>query len=137
MSMGLEIVEKLEALGLGLYSAEPRTLFLDEMPDDPDVCAAVFESGGAPPDFGFGQAGIKYENPAVAIWFRGDPHDSAGPHDRIRQAYLELAKIQAENVGSTPYLTVTPLQAPFILRRDDNKRRVIWVFNLLAQKEPS
>jgi len=136
MSMGQEIVEKLEQLGLGTFSGEPRTLFLDEMPEDPDVCGAVFETGGSPPEFGFGEEGIKFENPTIAIWFRGEAHDSAGPHAKIRQAYSELSKIQAEDVGSTPYLEVTPLQPPFILERDDS-RRVIWTFNFLAYKEPS
>lgn len=136
MSMGLEIVQKLEQLGLGTYSGEPRTLFLEEMPEDPDEVGAVFETGGSPPEGGFGIAGIQFENPTVAIWFRGKPHQSEPPQLKARTAYLELSKIQAESLGSTPYLTVEPLQPPFILERD-SQRRVIWVLNILAQKEPS
>ena len=133
MSMGKEIVDHLQSLGLGTYEAD---LFLDELPDTPDVCAAVFETGGSPPDGGFGVDGIQYENPTVKIWFRGIPNDSAGPHAQIRQAYLELPKIQAQALGGVLYLTVQALQPPFILERDV-RRRVVWAFNALAQKEPS
>jgi hypothetical protein len=71
----------------------------------------------------------------VAIWFRGVEHDSAGPHARARTAYLELPKVQGAQLSGTLYLTLVPLQPPFVFERD-SQRRVVWAFNVLAQKEP-
>lgn len=137
MAMGSEIAAYLVTLGLGSLVA-PRTLFINIMPEDPDVCGAVYETGGSAPDGGFGVEGIQYENPTCAIRFRGVSKDSEGPRIKARLAYRELAKIQAETVGACAYLTVTPLQAPFITERElDGKQRVVWGFSVLAQKEYS
>jgi len=133
MPLGMDIVDRLEDLGLGTYGTD---LFLDEMPEDPPhVCTAVFESGGSPPDLGFGVDGIQHESPTAAIWFRGVEHDSAGPQARARTAYVELPKVQGESLNGTVYLTLIPLQPPFLLERD-SQRRCIYVVNVQALKEP-
>lgn len=133
MSVGMDVVTKLQALSLGTYGTD---LFLDEMPEnDPHICTAVFESGGQPPDLGFGVPGIQYEHPTIAVWFRGVERDSAGPQARARTAYLELPKVQGTTLNGTLYHTLVPMQPPFLLERD-SQGRCIYVVNVLADKQP-
>ena len=134
MATALEIATYLNGLGLGTFATD---IFIDDLPPDPDVCCAVNNSGGSAPDGGFGVDGIRFENPTLQILFRGVAGDSEGPRARAQTAYEGLAKIQAEALSGTQYLTVMPLQPPFILERDDQGHRVVWAFNVLIQKEPS
>ena len=81
--------------------------------------------------------GILYEHPTAQIRFRGVPNDSNGPHLKARTAYKELAKVQVTSVAGVMYLTLSPLQPPFILEREEGTARVVWCFNVIAQKELS
>ena len=134
MATAAEITTYLVSLGLGTFATD---IFIDDLPPDPDVCCAVNNSGGSAPDGGFGVDGIQFENPTLQILFRGAPGDSEGPRARAQTAYEGLAKIQAETLSGTEYLTVMPLQPPFILERDDQAHRAVWAFNILIQKELS
>lgn len=138
MAMGSEIAAYLVTLGLGSL-VPPRTLFVNTMPESPDVCGAVYQTGGFAPDGGFGVDGIQYENPTVAIRFRGATLDSEGPRVKASLAYSGLAKIQAETVGGCAYLTVTPLSPPMKVDQVelDGKQRIVWGFTILAKKEYS
>jgi hypothetical protein len=118
--------------------AAGSTLFIDDMPADPDVCGAVFYTGGQAPDLGFGVDGVQFENVTLQIRFRGAAGDSNGPRVKAQQAFEALAKIQApDTLSGTKYLTAIPLQPPFILDRDDQGHRVVWAFNVLIKKELS
>jgi minor capsid protein len=134
MPMGQEVATHLAGLGLGVLGT---SLFVNVLPPAPDVCAAVFDSGGASPELGFGTVGIKYENPTAQIRFRGAPKDSNGPLLKARTAYKELAKVQASPVNGVLYLTLILLQPPFLLEREEGSERVVWAFNCLASKDPS
>jgi len=133
MSVGHEIVDLLETVPLGV---EGDDLFLNAMPETPNSCGAVFETAGSGPTAGFGVQGIAYESPAVQIRFRGEPYDEDAPRVKIATAYRLLMQQWGVTLGSTKYLTIKPLQAPFILERDGNSR-VVWVFNAVTEKELS
>jgi len=130
MSLGTEIVALLSANALGTYGTD---LFLNSMPETPDVCGAVFETGGAPPSAGFGVAGIQYETPGIQIRFRGARRDADGPRVKAQTAYRLLVTKWGQVLSGTQYLTLKPSQAPFPLERDGNER-VVWVFNALCEK---
>ena len=134
MATALEVSTYLAGLGLGTFGT---SLFIDDLPPDPDVCCAVNNSGGSSPEGGFGVDGIQFEWPTLQILFRGAAGDSEGPRARAQTAYEGLAKVQAEALSGTQYLTVMPLQPPFILQRDDQAHRVVWAFNVLISKELS
>jgi hypothetical protein len=135
MGMASEVAAHLAGLGLGVLAS---SLFVNKLPPSPDVCGAVFDSGGSAPDGGFGVTGIQYENPTVAVWFRGAPNDTEGPRVKSRTAYKELAKVQASAVSGVQYLTLVPIQPPFILPNEvSTDQRTVWCFNCAAQKEVS
>lgn len=135
MSALAEVAAYVATLSLG--SPAP-TVVKGQLPDAPASCIAVLEYGGPPPDLGFGVAGIQYEYPALQLLFRGEPNDYASPRALAETVYQELAKVQAESIGSPPvyYHFVKPQQAPFLLERDGQQRCVI-AFNVVAEKVPS
>ncbi len=111
-------------------------LFLGFMPESPDACTAIYEYAGVPPQTGFGFAGIQHEQPGVQVVCRGEADDYTTPQAVAQVAYRKLAEVQGDTLGSTPYLMISPRQSPFVLRRDD-QRRVLIVFNAIAEKELS
>jgi hypothetical protein len=133
MSMGTEIIALLEANALGTYGTD---LFLNMIPETPQICGAVFETAGAAPTAGFGFPGIQHESPGVQIRFRGEPFDEAGPRVKAQTAYRLFMTVQGQTLSGTKYLTLHPNQAPFILDRDGDQR-IVWAFNALALKELS
>ena len=133
-TIGADIAAYLQALGtVGTHTGSPITLFRDVMPASPDVCGAIFESGGAPPTPGFGVEGIVSESPTVQIRFRGVANDSQGPLAKARIAYAALQRVGV-TLSSNFYHTLRPMQPPFILERDANQR-VVWVFNVAAERD--
>lgn len=132
-----EIAAKLATLGVGTVGT---SIHKGMMPETPNVCTAVYEYGGAPPEFGFGAAGLDRETPAVQIVCRGEPQDYATPRATAETAYAGLAAVECATLSgggtSALYLTIHPQQSPFLLKRDANER-VYVCFNCLCEKELS
>jgi len=128
-----EIAAFLEAQGLGVLAVD---LFAGTLPNDPPVCGSVQEYAGAPPEFGFGFAGVNFETAAVQVLFRGEPHDYRGPRVKAEAAYRALAAIAAQPLSGTFYHHIHPQHSPFPLGRDDAERVMI-VCSYLCEKEPS
>jgi len=111
------------------------SLFKGLMPSTPDVCIALYEYGGRAPDTVFGAATISLEYPRIQIVVRGASHDYDGPRDRAETIYQAVAQVGNQTVNSIRYQTITPLQSPFLLRRDANGRVEI-AFNVECVKVP-
>ncbi len=105
-----------------------------KMPHTPNKVIALTESGGTGPEKFLG--GGTVEQPAVQVRVRGEADDYAGPRLTIERIYQTLDGYGAFTVSGTRYLTLTPLQSPFLLRRDDNARCEFAV-NFLVEKELS
>lgn len=135
MSAMEEVADYLATLSLG--SPAP-SIVKGQLPDAPATCIAVQEYPGAPSDFGFGVDGIQYEYPALQLLFRGEPNDYASPRALAKTVCQELAKVQAESIGSPPvyYHFIKPQSPPFLLERDGQQRCVI-ALNAVCEKVPS
>ena len=133
MSVSDELAAYLAGKGLGTLGTN---LFYDNMPETPNVCGCVYQTGGTSPQGGFSTPGIKHERPGVQIRFRGEPYDSDSPKTKAMSAYEYLMQVQGTQVGGVTYLMVIPNQAPFVLEKDGNNR-ITWAFNAVAEKEPS
>ena len=120
-------------------------LFTNKMPETLDATGAVlaiYETGGAPSEFGFGVAGVQYEHPAIQVVARGVPDDFDTPRTLAENAYQALAEVQAttlvSSASSALYHLIRPLNPPqSIAPGPDEKRRVRWSFNVLVEKELS
>jgi hypothetical protein len=133
VSLETEVAAYFVSKGLGTLGID---LFLNYMPETPDICGAIFRTGGSPPQGGFGVPGVLHEMPGIQIRFRGVARDSTGPQAKIEAAYRALAEVQGTTLSGTKYLMVRMSQSPFVLERDD-RERVVWTVNALAEKELS
>jgi hypothetical protein len=106
-----------------------------KMPSSPDKVIALFETGGAGPQFFLG-ATDAIEEPSLQVRVRGAANDYDGPRLTIEAIFQALLAYGAFTVSSVRYLSFTPLQSPYPLRRDENQR-VEWAVNFLVQKELS
>jgi len=135
-----EVVKYLADQGLGTLGS---TLFKGHMPDTPSAVGCVYETGGSPPDLGFGSTAVRVENPNVQVIFRGEPWDYDNPRNKAQQAFAAMAAIKAPSVLQDPdaatgsiYLLVIPLQQPVPLSRD-GKNRYLFSCNYAIMKEPT
>ena len=101
-----------------------------------DTCVTVYETGGAGADLGLGVDGVQFEYPSIQVVCRGAPDDYATPRATAQLIYKGLPKVQAEALTGVYYHLVRPLQCPFLLKRDEN-RRVLIACNFACTKEPS
>jgi hypothetical protein len=125
MSALTELKIKLDLIG-GL-----GTITIGIMPATPDVMGCLQEYGGQSAERAFGVTGIKYENPAIQLLFRGAAFDYAGPRAKAEIAFKKLVEVQpgALCVGvTTEYLFIDPQQSPHpVAPVDANNRHYIGI----------
>lgn len=135
MSLLTELAAYTAAQVSGLTAG--TNLFRGFMPQSPDVCVAIYEYPGGPPVLGLGAAnGISLENPSAQWVVRGEPEDYDTPRATAELIWLAVSQIQCSILSGTQYYLPQPLQSPFKLKQDDNKRVYI-AFNASIEKEPS
>lgn len=114
-------------------------IYVGFIPDTPNKLIALNLYSGTGSQFGFGTAGLRYEEPGLQVFARGEPEDEDEPYARIYRAYTELSKIQARTLppSNTKYLMLRPRQAPYRLRQDEKSHRFEFVVNFGVWKEIS
>ena len=130
----------IEEVGTKLASlisyTEGTNVFLGTLPSTPDVCAAVFETGGTAPRYALGQAAPIFQVPGAQLIFRGAVSDYEGPRTVAKTAYDGFIALQNTDLTSVRYYLFQPLQAPFPIGEDKNGRVRI-AFNMNFLKDPS
>ena len=128
----------IDEIGTRLATAISGTLgtnvFQSMMPPTPNVCAAVYETGGLGGIEVLGTAGITFEQPSIQFVFRGNVEDYESARTPAQTAFNNLKTIQAEDLSSTRYDLSTTLQQPFSMGPDENGRPRV-AFNMIFQKE--
>ena len=124
---------------LGTYIAAQTSLtlgtdlFQGRMPEAPDACVAIYDSGGGlAPERAFGSAGLQYESPSVMVHCRAATRATAKTN--ADAVFTALGKVMAESLSSTVYHMIRPQQSPTFLEWDDNDR-AIYTFNVVCEKE--
>ena len=119
-----------------LTDAGVTPVYLGQMPDTPDTACALLEYGGRAPSYTFGTRGIDTEYPRLQVLCRGEANDYLAARELAETAYATLAAVANESIDSTHYQAVTPLQPPFLLKRDE-RDRVYVAFNVEVAKAVS
>ena len=124
-----DLAEILSSCGLGTVGTN---IFKSLLPSTPDVCVALFVTGGAPPiDTMHAGPGVNVaERPTVQVLARDTRPDSA--EKTARDAYRVL-HWQDGTKNGVRYLSIEALQQPFFVRRDETDRP-IYGFNVLATR---
>ncbi len=127
-----EIRVYLQAQGVGTFGTD---LFTGFLPDTPDSVVVIYENPGTPPSRSH-SSNPTLEHPQLGVWARGTPDgDYVAPRQKAQDAYDALVAIRNQTLSSTLYLDVMPMQQPFLIERDDNKRAIIG-FNAAVTKVP-
>ena len=133
MTLLLDIGNHLDAATIATQDLTIGTnLFLGRLPDAPDSCVALYQTGGAAPDDQFGSAAPQVERPSVQVRVRAD--DYATAEALASDVWGVLVLVANQTLTSTRYLRLAVDQSPFPLERD-NQDRPVFVFNLEAIKE--
>lgn len=116
----------LEALADRLQSASVATtatnLFLGIMPDNPDLCVALFEYAGAAPLEVLSDDTATLERPSVQVMVRGARNDYPTAKTLIENVRNTLTGIANEDISGERFLRVQELSSINALGVDDNDR---------------
>lgn len=109
-------------------------IFKSMMPVTPDAAVALYETGGLAPEKRFGSKGIDWERPGVQVVVRGAPGDYQTARTTSQTIFEDVAEIETEDLSGTRYYLSDPLQQPFELAVDEQKRPTV-AFNVILTKD--
>jgi hypothetical protein len=97
--------------------------FISFMPDDQDLCVAVFDSGGYPAD----TIGRENERPTFQVRIRGSRFDYAAAKAKWQAIFDALQDAQAGSAGVSPdplegYIYIQAMQTGPLTFNDSNGR---------------
>jgi hypothetical protein len=122
-----DLVAYLETESIGVQG---DTLFYSYLPDSPDTCLSVFETGGWAKD-----PDLPREDPTFQLMFRGADYDSVQALIEKVKALFMPNKIPKKcfSIGSDYIHLVQPMQpTAFNLGRDENDRlKYTWNFTFI------
>ncbi|MEN6605910.1 MAG: minor capsid protein [Bryobacteraceae bacterium] len=118
-----EIATYLASLGIGTLQVD---LFTHFMPPAPDFCITVYAYGGrtSPDVWKMGESHVQREYPRIHVEVRGVAEDADTPEAKIKDIYRLLSMTAPTLLSGTQYWTITPLQPPFPVKKDDNQRYI-------------
>ena len=142
MPVGAEVQAYVVLTSTRFFAGESSTaipLWLNKHPESqPDTSVAIFESGGPGAVYNFD--GIKVERPTLQFISRSSGYESA--RDNAEHIYVLLSGVTNATIakssagGTTPYLTITPLQSPTDIGQDASARAMVSC-NYVIEKELS
>lgn len=118
----------LEALADRLTSASVATvgsnLFIGLMPDQPDVCLAIYEYAGSPPLEVLSDNDATLERPSVQVMARATRNDYPTARELIKDARDVLTAIANQEISGVTFLRVNQNSAINAVGTDDNDRPI-------------
>lgn len=114
-----DIVDYLSSGGLGTAGTD---LFAGFLPDTPEVCGAVYETGGTSPVRAMsGLPGTApFERPRIQVVFRATQYDYATARLKAHNAFMLLDGLPKRTINGTQYYWGEAVQSPFVMNRDGN-----------------
>tara|TARA_R110000824_G_scaffold96453_4_gene230959 strand:- start:1273 stop:1680 length:408 start_codon:yes stop_codon:yes gene_type:complete len=98
-------------------------LFLGRLPEDPDTCVAIVQTGGlAPVDTAGGSTLPAFTQPRFQAMVRAGNYATAS--SLAEDVFKKVQLIDNESLSGTKYLRASGVQEPFPLDRDSRERMV-------------
>jgi len=121
-----DIIAILEQSGIevGTFAGD---LFIHQMPDSPDACISVHDTGGFDPEVN------DYNKPTVQIRVRGDKMGYQAAWDKAKEVRDTLHTLHNEVFGGTRYIQIM-LQGDITDIGNDEKGRPLLVLNFLVHR---
>ena len=110
-------------------------LFLGRLPDSPDTCVSVQETGGqGPMDTMSNNTGPVIERPNVQTLIRASAYSTG--RALAKDVFDQMNLVCNEDLSSTRYERIEAIQSPFPIMRDSQDRAVFSI-NFTCQKTVS
>lgn len=121
----------LEAIGDYLQSNGHGTLgtdlFLAVMPEAPDACVAVYESGGQSPMQTFGSAAYAADRPSVQVICRAERADYPAARDKAAAIRDLLGAVTDQTISGVTVARISPSGSVLPMGEDENRRPMVSV----------
>ena len=98
-------------------------LFLGRLPDSPDTCVGLIQTGGLAPTDTYGTSYPPLETQGLQTLVRAASY--ATGEALAVDVFKSLLSVENENLTSTLYLKIEANQSPFALERDEQERVVL------------
>lgn len=103
-------------------------LFISEMPDQPDACTCIYDTGGPP-----AEPHITYERPTFQIRVRGARGKYQDAYSLAQAIKIELNGLNDETISTSRYIGVW-LVSDIIFVGYDDKHRPLLSINFRAHR---
>jgi hypothetical protein len=124
MTFAQDIVTFLALQAVGVQST---TLFVDELPATVTHGLVVEDTPSREPEYTAGRAVPAYRHRSAQIRVRSNT--KAAARTLIDAAWDAIAPVRNQSIGGTEYVKMTPVQEPFLLMMDAN-RKPVYAFNV-------
>ena len=124
MSMLTDVGTYLAAASISTQDLTLGTnLFLGRLPDSPDTCVGLIQTGGTAPTDTFGTSYPPLETQGLQTLVRAASYATA--EALAVDIFKSLQSVENETLTSTLYLKIEGNQSPFPLERDGQERLVV------------
>lgn len=115
--IGVYLDSQLASLTVG------TNLFYGRLPDGPDTCVALIETGGQTPSSTMVNGKPLVLRPRIQVLTRAKAYADA--ESLASSVWGALEGLLDDNLSGTRYYNVTAIQSPFSLERDSQDRQVM------------
>lgn len=112
----------LQTQGIGTLGT---SLMLGRLPDDPDVCVALFESQGLSPSHTMGSGVYGVDRPRIRVVARAARNDYPAARTKVEQARAALGAMRDTTLSGIKIMTVLSTSEVYPVRFDPDDRPVM------------
>jgi hypothetical protein len=117
------------------YGTLGTNIFLQVMPETPDVCLAVYENSGSSPEFTMGSGGIVIDYPMLQIVSRAGREDYPTARDTADSIRNLLSSMVNVTISSVNIMRIEPMGAVNFIGVDNKYRPLVSVnYRCLVRK---
>ena len=109
-------------------------IWINHMPDMPDVATCTYDYGGEPDSAAMGNRVINEQYPRVQLVCRDN--DQEAGYNRIYAMYTALNGLIATTINANVYDHISALQTPFLMAAQDSHGRARFACNFRLARKP-
>ena len=113
-SPAIDVKDVLDDAALGTFGTD---LFVSKLPDSPDACVCVFDTGGFAPESGY-----VYERPTVQVQVRGAVGAYEAAYNKAVAVKNALHDLHNQSWGVSRYIGIWAMSDVLHLGYDDKNR---------------
>lgn len=118
-----DIKDMLDASSAGLGLTFATDLFISQMPESPDKCVCIYDTGGFDPE----SIDVRYEKPTVEVMVRSGRMGYVDGWDLAQDIKDVLHKLHNETWNSTKYIGIWSMGDINFINYDESQRAIFTI----------